>query len=161
MIIQNSKRKAVRIWGGHSPKIHDGSWLERHREEIEENFDGARFKGDQHFAKGKKIFSGPTRDSAGLIFYTNPRIQKPAKQKGKKRKAEEVDDEEEEAIYEVNMTNALKEFKKDHAILRARVETPFAWLKNTFKSFAGVWKDGDNQLDCAIRIAFADFNLKW
>ena len=59
--------------------------------------------------------------------------------------------QQEVAVPEVNMTNAQKQFKKDHAILRASVETPFAWLKNTFNSFAGIWNDGDD----AIGIAFA------
>ena len=140
MVIQNGRRKFVRIWGGHSPKIHDGSWLETHREEIDEKFKGTRFVGDQHFAKGKRLLLGPTNDSAGIKFYTNPRVPKAAKQKGQKRKAEEVDDDEEIAIDEFNMTKAQKQFKKDHAKLRARVETPFSWLKTILSLLQGSGK---------------------
>ena len=113
MVIQNGKRKIVQIWGGHSPKIHDGSWLETHREEFEDQFNGARFVGDEHFSKGKKLFSG------------------------KKRKFEDVDAGDDDAVDEESMTNAQKQFKRDHASLRARVETPFAWLKNALKAFSG------------------------
>ena len=71
-----------------------------------------------------------------------------------------MDAGDDEAVDEESITDAQKQFKRDHASLRARVETPFAWLKNAFKAFSGVWNEGDDQIDCAVRIPIAILNMK-
>ena len=132
--------------GGYSPKIHDSSYLDMHKARFKTDFKGARFAADNHFSKGQQIFSARDDD---IKFYVNIR----KKYQTKKRKRGEVD-----GAVDV-LSPQLENYNRQHAAVRARVDTPYAWIKNHFKSFDVPWGEGNDQLDHCVHIAVAVYNL--
>ena len=63
MFACDGKVKVRRLWGGYSPKVHDGTFLELMHESIEQELHSAHVIGDQHFAKGRRLFDE-------ILFYT-------------------------------------------------------------------------------------------
>ena len=57
------------------------------------------------------------------------------------------------------LTKAHQNFNRDHQGVRARVETPYAWIKNKFKALS-LWRETEEQLDCLVHIAFAMHNMQ-
>src|SRR5579883_2082400 len=53
------RRRILKIWGGYSPKVHDGEFITVQQEFFEEKLNGAAILGDQHYSKGKG-FEGVT-----------------------------------------------------------------------------------------------------
>lgn len=58
-----------------------------------------------------------------------------------------------------HLTNAQKKENRDHSRLRARVEMPFGWLKNTFAALEKPWAGGLEQLDYLVSYAVGIYNL--
>jgi hypothetical protein len=54
MVLADGKGVIRKLWGGYSPKIHDGNWLEIHKEWFEENLVGGVVVADNHFMWEKK-----------------------------------------------------------------------------------------------------------
>lgn len=146
MTIRDGKKRIRRFWGGYSPKIHDGLFLELQRSEFERDFkvslheiefvfggnskQGAGILGDEHFAKGHKLFDDP-------VFYTP--YKKPANGV---------------------LTSSKARWNRDVRVLRARVEWPYGWLKRTFECFQQPWMEPLNQMDHVFAYACAVHNLK-
>ena len=123
MAIADAHRVMKQVLGGHSPKIHDGAFLEMCQAEIKQNFRGARFIGDNHFQKGKTLFD--PREDAGhdnIKFYTNF---------AKKRKRQVGEPDDAAALDELAQEHV--HFNLQHQGVRSRVETPFAWMKKQRK----------------------------
>ena len=57
------------------------------------------------------------------------------------------------------MTAAEQKYNSDIAHLRARVETPFGWLKATFRALEVPWAGELEQLDHLVAYASAIYNL--
>jgi hypothetical protein len=146
LTVADARRRVRALLGPHSPKLHDGSYMETHKEEIKRDYVGGRFVADNHFQKAKRIFD-PDLSGDNIKFYTNF---------SKKRKgtvAEPADNEDVEKV-----TNANIRFNRDHQGVRARVETPYAWIKNTFKAM-NMWAESEAQLHMLLKIAIAIHNL--
>lgn len=58
-----------------------------------------------------------------------------------------------------HLTRAQQKYNDRLRIIRARVETPFAWLKRTFKSLDHAWRYSMRQLDFLVTYAVAAWNL--
>ena len=56
MVVSDAKGKIHKVWGGYSPKLHDGTFLSNNKESIELLLKDGVVLGDNHFSKGKKLF---------------------------------------------------------------------------------------------------------
>ena len=143
MIIRDGKGKVRKIWGGYSPKVHDGTWLEMMKDSLEENLSGGVVLADNHFSVGRKLFQK-------IKFLTNFA----EKSGSKKRKREEEEDGE--GI--TTLAKQQKVFNKIHRKARARIETPFGYIKSKIESLSKPWSESSEQLDCLVWTAIGIFN---
>jgi hypothetical protein len=143
MIVRDGKGKIRKIWGGYSPKVHDGTWLELMKESLEESLSGAVVLADNHFSAGKKLFESVT-------FLTNYAEKKVSK----KRKRESEEDGE----GLTTLTKQQKQFNSAHRKARARIETPFGYIKSKFESLEKPWSEKEEQLDCLVWTAVGIYN---
>lgn len=139
MFLQDGKSRIRKMWGGYSPKVHDSTWLEMHKEWIVRHLNGARILADNHFSWGTKNISDP-------IFLT------PKKKPSKKRKRDKEDIE----------VLTIEQQKWNSAVhsSRARVETPFGIFQNLFGSLKNPWAEDQSQLEFLIYIAAGIHNAK-
>lgn len=86
MVILDGSGAVKRLWGGYSPKQHDGSFLKEHKNEITDNFSGGVIIADNHFSTGKKIFGNAVK------IYTNFQRRKDKKTKTVPGVVEETDE---------------------------------------------------------------------
>ena len=111
--ISDAKRRIRKVWGGYSPKVYDGDVLEIFKDWIDQRLKGATIIGDQHYASAQKQFKKVSIQTAT--------------RKSSKRKVSEDG---------VDLNPYTKKQKLSNARikqLRARVESPFGWLKPKFK----------------------------
>ena len=64
MILRDGQDKIRRVWGGYSPKRHDGTFLSDNKAELDQTLAGAVILADNHFSKGKNLIGS-------IKFYTN------------------------------------------------------------------------------------------
>jgi hypothetical protein len=142
MVICDAKRRIRFKFGGYSCKTYDGDFLEAKKEFLELVLKDGVILADNHFSLGRKLF----QNVKFLVNY-------------KEKKDNSFDNSTEEVI---NLTKKQKEFNKKHRHARARVESPFADLKNKFKCFTKPFRDGDEQMDFAVTYAmgFHNINIK-
>ena len=132
-----------KIWGGYSPKINDGIYLEDHVDEFEDSFANAHFVGDTHFHKGKRLFR--------KLKFTTPL---PVSGGKRKRNAGDEGDDYERA------TEVKKAYNQSVHACRNRVEIPFATVKNKFNSLTKPWSDSARQHKCLVNYAAAVVNVR-
>ncbi len=53
MLLQNGKNQIVKIWGGYTPNMYDGYFLDLKKELFRRRLKGAHVIGDDHFRMGK------------------------------------------------------------------------------------------------------------
>ncbi len=58
MMMRDGSGRVVRCWGGYVPKLYDEHFIEAHKEEISEKFQGAIIIADNHFTYGAKFLEG-------------------------------------------------------------------------------------------------------
>jgi len=141
MVIQDAKRRVIKLYGGYSPKTYDGSFLEMKVEHMEQAFKGATIIADNHFSLGRKLFKN-------VKFLVNW--------------AEKKDDSVDGSTKEVStLTEEKKSFNTAHRKARARVESPFGSIKTSFKCFS-CWREDMEQMDYAVKytIGFHNINIK-
>lgn len=141
MMVRDGKGKILKIWGGYSPKVYDGTWLEIMKDNLEDILNGAVILADSHFSAGKRLFQN-------ITFLTN-------NVKPKKRKR----GEEDEGTGIKVLTNKQKKFNEDHRQARARVESPFGFMKSKIESLKKPWSESLEQMDCLVWTAAAIHNL--
>jgi len=144
MTVRDGRGSIVNVWGGYTPKLHDGEFLELHKDEILSYFDGSCFIGDNHFSKGKRIFKNRIK------FHTN------YAERSSKKNAPGVDLDED---YVEKITQANKKFNKQHQEARARVESPYGWAKNKFATLRTAWRESDDHLDDMMLFTFGLHNV--
>jgi hypothetical protein len=152
MLLSDANRRVRKIYGGYTPKLHDGSFLEANKAAFASDFRGARVVADGHFSKGKKLF-GEVED---IKFYIAYRLKTP--KKGKKRKFTPGVDLEDDGAKEI-LTTAHKKFNKEQAKVRSRVESIFGWMKEKFQVLK-LFREGGEQMDFLVNIALAVHNRK-
>jgi hypothetical protein len=143
MVLRDGNGKILKLWGGYSPKIYDGTWLEINKDELENTIPGAVILADSHFSKGKKLFQN-------IKFLTNFVVPN----KGRKRKRNEENEGENLSV----LTKAQEKFNAAHKQARARVESPFGFMKTKIDSLTKPWSESVDQLDCLVWIAAAIHN---
>lgn len=145
MVLQNGKSEVVRIWGGYGPKLHDGSWLEVHKEELLHSLRGSCICGDNHFSRGRALFKNKIK------FHTNYTIREGTREERNCEDEEFVSNEE---------YQSKKKYNASHQKARARVEQPFGDLELKYASLRKPWAESEEQLDCLIYTAFAIRNCQ-
>jgi len=125
------------LWGGYSPKINDSQWVEIYKNELSDKFNGAHIIADCHYYASRN-------QSQGVKFIT------PIPENVKK-----VPDDLQRYL---GITQKDKEMNKKIRNLRARVEAPFAQIKNKFKALAGTFREDNVQLDYLVLYAVAIHN---
>ena len=58
MTLTDGKRRIRQLWGGYSPKVFDGHFLQDNKYWFETQLQGSVVVADQHFEYGKKNFEG-------------------------------------------------------------------------------------------------------
>ncbi len=137
MTVSDAAGKIRCSWGGYSPKLFDGTFLESHKTEIVDKFGGAVIIADNHFSRGKDIF----RDV--IKFHVNIK-----KTSDNKRKREQEDDGT-----VAHLTAENERFNTDHQRARARVEKTYAGLKTKFVALSKKWWEPKERLDDLVNIA--------
>lgn len=142
MCIQDARRRIKKIWGGYSPKIYDSHFIEAYKEDFESTFKGATFLADSHFQLANKFFSN-------IRFIT-------------KWKDSEEERKDPEGRNATKLTKDQKELNQEIKAARARVESPFGFLKNTWVSLSQPWPESKEELDSLVLfgVGVHNFNLK-
>jgi len=131
-----------RCWGGYSPKLYDGHWLEVYKEWLEKHLKGASVVADQHFEWGKTSLKGVT-------FFTH--IKKPAKPtKSQLKTGKDIK----------KLTIEQQKMNKDVRETRARIENVFGYLKTHFKVLAVLFLEDQEQLDAIVHYTSAIHNTR-
>lgn len=138
MIIRDGKKQIRKIWGGYSPKVYDGIWLEMHKEWLEANLQGAAVLADCHFEWGRKNLNG--------VVYHTP-YQRRARQADGPDGADVAVLSRDQEIYNEQVRTA-----------RARIENTFAQLTSTWQCLREPWAESEEQLDYVVLIAAACYN---
>ena len=138
MFVQDAQSQILRIWGGYSPKLYDGHFVELMHQQIERDFDSADIIADQHFEYGNQFLRH-------AYIWTNPAEPNPNK---RKREGEDLE----------NPTKEIKAYKRAHQRLRARVEDVFGLMTQKFHSLAVPWRESEEQMDNLVFIAAAVHN---
>lgn len=142
MTVCNAKGIILFVSGGYTPKLHDGSYLSMHRENIIRMFGGATAIGDNHFSRGRQLFGRE------ITFHCNYAIKKATD-------PPPLDDQE----YAKAETVAAKQsYNTEHSDMRARVESPYGTLKIKWKSLADPFREDSIQHNYLVHIAAAAFN---
>jgi len=139
MFVRNARGKILKIWGGYSPKLFDGNFIELLHNDIDKEFAGAHFIGDSHFEYGNQ-------------FLTNVKIWTNA------NKNDPEDSEGAAPISKTKKSDAI--YLRQHRRLRARVENGFGIMSQLFASLAIPWSEDVKQLDYLVHIAAAILNIK-
>jgi hypothetical protein len=53
MVLRNGKGKILKLWGGYSPKVYDGTWLEIIKQELDKTLAGGVVLQTVTLSKGK------------------------------------------------------------------------------------------------------------
>lgn len=141
MVIRDGRGNICRVWGGYTPKLYDGDFLESHKNEIERDFANGVILADNHFSRGKKIFKK-------VKFLTNFAMRQ-------KKTENKEDRDHQDDFVEEEVATAKRSFNEQHRQARARVETPFGWIKGKFRCLNEPWAETDEQLDCVVYLALA------
>ena len=145
MALSNAHGHVLKLWGGYSPKVYDGDFITANKEYIESTFEGGVVLADNHFRSAGRGFKK-------VKYYTN--IAR--RQLGQKRSRNS------EVVEEGTgpLTREEEAFNREHQVARARVESPFGWMKTKFQALHKPWWENEEQLDYLIKYATAILNYK-
>ena len=141
-VLSDAQRRIRKVWGGYSPKVYDGTFLEMWKEWIETNLRGGVVVADNHYEYGRYSIQDPKF----YVAKSNPR--------GRKRKRQDSGQNLQVLTKEQQQMNAA--IKK----ARSRVEAPFGTIKLMWKNLNKPFGEDPEQLDCLVFIAFAVHNLQ-
>jgi len=112
MIVSDAQRRVREFWGPFSPKLYDGTWLEQHCFEIKTKFPNDTIIADNHFSWGRDhVEEGWPRFYANYAEY------------GKTKDCSSAS----------VLVAEKKKYNRAVKHARARVESPFGNIKETWK----------------------------
>jgi hypothetical protein len=160
MFVRDGNRKVVKLWGGYTPKLYDGHFVEDHRDEFEEKFSGATLLGDQHFSYGAKFLEEVKIVTPGGTSGKNAEIPEEAE-------SDEGTPATSKAVFDFEAgkpigraTKEDSELAKGIKELRARIEGVFGFLKTKFKSLTIPFQESASQQDSLVWYATGVYNMK-
>jgi len=128
MALVDAKGRIRKLWGGYSPKLYDGHFLEVNREWVESSLDGAGVVGDTHFSWGK--------DNLTNVRFFVP-FKKPKKQGDDGQDLQRLTKKQEVHNGKIRR-------------IRARVEKTFTIFHTKFESLNQLWHEDKDQLDALV-----------
>jgi hypothetical protein len=136
MMLSDGLCRVRGMWGGYSPKVYDGTFLELFQDTFKKNFKGGVIVADGHFEKGNKLFKDPK--------FLTPKRQ-PAQPRASAKNLQvltKADQSRNNAIH-----NA-----------RARVESIFGIINKKFECFSVPWRESAEHLDNVVWTAVGIMN---
>lgn len=133
MLFSDSQGRPRRLFGGYSPKLYDGHWVEANSTWIERRLEGATIYADCHFHSCSKKLKKVT-----MITPTPKKCGR--KKQGTTKRDNQLPDD-------VQISN------KRIAQIRSRVERPFANAQNKFSSLSQPFFEDDDQLDALVQFS--------
>jgi hypothetical protein len=143
MMLSDGKGRVRKLWGGYTPKLYDGNFLELKKDCLERKLSGAEVVGDQHFDWGRAHLEG-------LKFHVPKKNLPKTLTKGKKRKRNTPE--------EKLQSKKQKKENSDIRAVRARVENRFGILQVKYQAFAKPWAEEEEQLDYLVCTAVGALN---
>jgi len=113
----------IKLWPGCSPKLYDGDFLNQHVDFLEQSFPGAALLADQHYRK--------------------------TSEKLKKRKVMKIHVAPKKSA---TISKEAKEYRKAIMTARARVESPFGSIKQTFAALNKPFAEDPDQLEYLVQL---------
>lgn len=144
MVLVDAKGIIRRWWGGYTPKLYDGHFVQNRKRWFEQKLKGAGVVADQHFQWG-------AQNLKKVKFYT-PFKNPPTHRKRGRRSRKERNTE-------ATLTKAQQEFNKKLRRFRAKVELPFARIQAKFKALQKPWQEEERQQDYLVELAFGVINF--
>lgn len=139
MALQDAHGKFRALWGGYSPKIHDGDFLKIYASQLSASVPGAVVVADCHFEWGKSNING--------VKFITPFPQP----RGRPRA---------DAVGLARLTAAqVRHNSKVHAA-RARVEGGFGRIEAIFDALRNPWAEGEEQLNALVWTAVGIANAR-
>ena len=139
MIVMDGRSFIRQVWGGYSPKVHDSQYISLTSTWWEEHLDNVAVIADEHFAALKHRLTH-------IKFFTP--IRKPPVPKSVRPGAR---------------ITVLSKKQEAHNTaqrrVRARVERPFSWIKETFSCLKFPFAEGKDQQDCLAWFAIGCWNV--
>ena len=150
-VVMDARGVIQNVWGGYSPKVYDGEWVNLCSNELATTFHGAHIIGDTHYELGNRYMRNiePLPD---VKFYTPV-----AEPRGRKRKRSPS--EEDPTIGISKLTKEQQSWNSKISHLCAWVESPFGEVKRCWVSLGTVFYEDDDQQDYLVHIAFGVHNL--
>jgi len=131
MCLSDGRGRARQLWGGYSPKVFDGSFVELFVAWFKKHLLGGVIVADQHFEWGKK-------------HLRNPKFLTPFKTPGEPK---------DDAKGLPTLTKEQKGYNRSVRTARARVETVFGCMTKKFRCLQHPWRESDEQLDNVVKLA--------
>ncbi len=138
MALSSGEGLIRKIWMAYLPKLYDSDKIKHHKDFFDGDLGDVGVIGDNHFLAA--------RDHFRFCDIIAPSRAKPNEGRGKKRTATDVGPTEEKRNNEIRR-------------LRARVETPFALMKNKVKSLAHPFYEDEDMHDGVVIFAAGVHNF--
>ena len=140
MVLMDGEGKVRSIWGGYSPKVYDGDFLELNKKWLEKKLEGATVVADTHFEWGSKHlehvdFKTPIPQPRGRRKLTSDRVKIPKK-----------------------LTHEQEKYNTHVYSAQSRVENPFGRMEAKVDALTKPWREGKTQLDYLVLLAAALIN---
>jgi hypothetical protein len=152
-LLCDARGKVQRLWGGYSPKIYDGNWLEIMVDDLGNQFKGAQIIADTHYELGNKIMKRFGHEKK-VGFFTPI-----AESRGRKKKVP-VELEGDLSYQAVSLTKEQKTWNNAIKHVRARVESPFGLIKTKWNGLKLPFFENEEQQTFLVFIAVATHNYQ-
>jgi hypothetical protein len=150
-VICNARGRVQRLWGGYSPKVYDGEWVDIMKEELVHHFSGAHIIADTHYEMANRIFKKIGKEKQ-IVFYTP--IAKP---RGRKPKTMTTPTNDQSRGLRV-LTTQQQEWNKRVSHVRARIESPFGLIKMKWKGLGSTFFEDEDQQNFLVFLAVGTHN---
>jgi len=139
MMLQDAKKRILKIWGPYNPKVYDSNFIEIVSDWFNDNLKDTSIIADN-------LFTSANRYCENVKFLTNNKEpDNPSNmdtQEGYKRP-----------------TNKQCSWNEAHRKARARVKSPFGRIKTMFKSLGTLYRKNEESKKQLVNIACAIINL--
>ena len=143
MILSDANGVPMRVFGGYSPKIYDGRWVEQNRKWLDKHLKNSSIIADCHFWSAQ-------RELKAADLY--PIMPKTVKSKdGYVRVGLHIYDVED---------NSFNFQQREMKTIRSAVERPFAQMEKMFSVLSNVFLCRERDLDCVVKFAAAVLLMK-
>lgn len=147
MIVSDVAQRVVKVWGGYSPKLYDGTFLEVNRMELLKDFEGMTILADNHFYRGKSLFQNKIK------FHVNY----PEKGVDSDSTREESTTEE---GYKYPLAKTDLVYNRQQKRGRARIEQVIGSIKKNFRGLRDHWYGTKDELNDLFLVSVGIYNYK-